>query len=333
MRDIDFIFRTLSAELAQRVACAAESEFDTDGRFVPVTVKGRRYWYFDYRGARGSKVRTYVGPDDNETIRQTVAQFRDLKDGVCTRRKIVRMLTREANLPAPDPVTGRFIQRLAEAGLFKKDCVLIERNAYQCFAAYLGVQLPRVSWERKPPGICLSIRAAADIVTVQDVLKTADRSFAPEPYFSGRQGDVCFVNSEGFWIELAAPTLLGAYLVEEPTKTVILYKSGIEVTVPRPERYALHELMMSARADADFPVREYSRERALAVMQALLDVRHQADLAEAYEAAWDRNDTWRGLIERGIASIDDIDLQARILEGLTRGLKEIGHDPPHVHSG
>lgn len=332
MKQIDFVYRTILAELAQRVTAAPSSAFDVEGRFVPVAVKGRRYWYFDHRGAGGGKVRKYVGPDDDETT-QTVAQFRALKDDARARRKMVRMLTREADLPAPDPLAGKIIRSLAEAGLFRRDCVLIERHAYACFTICLGMQLPQALWERTQTGICLCLHAAADIATVRDVLRSTDRSFAATSFSAARQGDVRFANEDGFWIELAAPTLLGAYLVEEPAKAVMLYNCGIEVTVPRPERYAIHELMMSARADADdgILVREYFRRRALVMMQALLGVGRQADLAEAFEAAWSRNDTWKELIERGMTLIDDMHLRSRILEGLTQGMQDIGHDPAHVH--
>ena len=332
MKPIDFIFQIVLAELAQRIAEAPESEFDTEGRFVPVAVKGRRYWYFDWRGARGGKVRKYVGPDDNETVRRTVAQFREQKDDASARRKIVRTLTREANLPAPDPFVGKIIRSLSEAGLFRGACVLLEQNAYRCFAANLGVELPRVSWGSKQTGISLSIHAASDIVTVRDILRSADQSFTPESATGVRQGDVSLVNNDGFRIALVAPTLLTAYLVEDPAKSVMLYKSGIEVMIPRPERFAIHELMMSARAGEEISIqeRDFSRARALVVMEALLSVRRQADLAEAYEAAWNRNDTWRGLIERGLVLIDDTSVRARILEGLAHGMKDIGCDPAHV---
>ncbi len=331
MKDIDLVFRTVLAELAQRIAMAPSSEFDPEGRFVPVTVKGRRYWYFDSRGARGGKVRKYVGPDD-ETVRRMVTNFRELKNDAGARRKLVSMLRREANLPAPDPLAGKIIRDLAEAGIFRGDCILIERNAYQCFAAYMALQLPPVPWESNQADISLSIHAAADIVTVRDILRYADPSFAPGSPAGARQGDVRLANKDGFRIELVVPTLLGAYLVEDPVRTVMLYKSGVEVTIPRPERYAIHELMMSARAGGDDGVhdQEYRRRRALVIMQALLSVRRQADLAEAYEVAWSRNDTWRGLIKRGITLIDDAHVRTRIVEGLTLGMKAMGYDPAHV---
>jgi len=115
VKQIDFIFRTVLAELAQRIAEAPESEFDTEGRFVPVAVKGRRYWYFDWRGACGGKVRKYVGPDDNETVRQTVVQFRELKRDAGARRKIVipqTIFTRSITCATFHPM---FIQAVAMA--------------------------------------------------------------------------------------------------------------------------------------------------------------------------------------------------------------------------
>ena len=84
-----------------------------------------------------------------------MAQFREQKDDASARRKIVRTLTREANLPAPDPFVGKIIRSLSEAGLFRGACVLLEQNAYRCFAANLGVELPRVSWGSKQTGISL----------------------------------------------------------------------------------------------------------------------------------------------------------------------------------
>ncbi|MBB3149616.1 hypothetical protein FHS21_006070 [Phyllobacterium trifolii] len=332
MKQIDFVFRTLLAELAQRIAHTPESELDTNGRFVPLSVKGRRYWYFDAAGFRGGKVRKYVGPDEDEAVRQTVTRFKELKEDANARRKIVRMLVREANLPAPDPFAGKIIRSIADAGQFRSNCVLLERYAYQCFAAFLGVQLPMVPWDSNEKAIGFSIRTNADIVALRDILRSADRSFAPETFSGIRQGDVRFVNANGFRIELAAPTLLTAYLVEDSAKSVVLYKSGVEVTIPRPERYAVHELIMSARPVEDDNVldREHSRMRALAVIEGMLCARRQADLAEAYEAAWTRNDSWKALIERGITLIDDMQRRTRILEGLTQGMKDIGCDPSHV---
>lgn len=97
----------------------------------------------------------------------------------------------------------------------------------------------------------MTIHAAAEFVTVRDILRSADRIFTSAPSAGAPEGNVRLVNDDGIRIELVPPTLLGAYLIEDPVRTVMLYKSGVEIKVPSPERCAIHELMMSARAQMD----------------------------------------------------------------------------------
>lgn len=120
------------AELAERALDAAfESEFDPDGRFVPVEVKGRRYWYFDSAGGAG-KTRRYVGPAQDAAIARRVAEFRALKDDHRARRKLVSTLVREAGFARPEAGTGEIVVALVRAGLFRMRAVLVGTIAYQC---------------------------------------------------------------------------------------------------------------------------------------------------------------------------------------------------------
>lgn len=65
------------------------------GRFVPVTVKDRRYWYFDQPTGEGKQARRYVGPADDQEITKRVETFKEIKDHAKARRKLVVTLTRE----------------------------------------------------------------------------------------------------------------------------------------------------------------------------------------------------------------------------------------------
>lgn len=48
LKSIDLMYQAMLAELGQRSLDAAWSaDFPSDGRFTPLTVKQRRYWYFD----------------------------------------------------------------------------------------------------------------------------------------------------------------------------------------------------------------------------------------------------------------------------------------------
>lgn len=45
----------------------------------------------------------------------------------------------------------------------------------------------------------------------------------------------------------AEPLRFLDYLIYEPVRTVMLWKSGISVNVPAPERYAVHKLIVASR--------------------------------------------------------------------------------------
>jgi len=61
IKQIDLMFRTMVAELQQRTFDDDWAEdFPPSGRFVPVTVDGRRYWYFDRPDGDGGQKRRYM---------------------------------------------------------------------------------------------------------------------------------------------------------------------------------------------------------------------------------------------------------------------------------
>lgn len=65
MKQIDLVYRTAFAELAQRTFYAQfQADFPLEGRFVAVPVKGRNYWYFDLPTRESKDKRRYVGPQD-----------------------------------------------------------------------------------------------------------------------------------------------------------------------------------------------------------------------------------------------------------------------------
>ena len=120
IKQIDLMFRTMVAELQQRAFDDDWAEdFPPSGRFVPVAVDGRRYWYFDQPDGEGRQRRRYVGPADDPLIAERVETFKGEKSDYKARRKFVSTLTREAGLIAADRFTGDVIQALAKAGIFR----------------------------------------------------------------------------------------------------------------------------------------------------------------------------------------------------------------------
>ncbi|MCG5480942.1 MAG: hypothetical protein KK478_18170, partial [Ensifer alkalisoli] len=90
MKQIDLVYQTMLAELGQRSLDAAwTADFPPEGRFTPVTVKGRTYWYFDIPDGQGGKTRRYVGPADDQDIAQRVETHKREKDDLRARRRMV----------------------------------------------------------------------------------------------------------------------------------------------------------------------------------------------------------------------------------------------------
>ena len=146
MKPIDLMYQTMLAELGQRSLDAAwTADFPAEGRFTPVTVKDRKYWYFDIPDGQGGKARRYVGPAEDPDVAQRVAAHKVEKDDLKARRRIVSSLTREGGMIAPDAMTGDVVEALAAGGLFRLRGVLIGTVAFQTYSGLLGVRLPMAS--------------------------------------------------------------------------------------------------------------------------------------------------------------------------------------------
>ncbi len=355
MPPIDLPFRTLFAELSQRsLDDAFIADFPPEGRFVTVPVKGRAYWYFDLT-EDGKATRRYVGPQADPQITARVNDFKALKSDFKARRKLVSTLVREAGLPALDRMTGDVVKAIAEAGFFRLRGVLVGTVAFQCYSGHLGVRLPSASLQTGDTDFAQfhSISAAVDdaMPPILDVLRSVDPTFREIPHVSDGRASARFTTADRYLVEFltpnrssadhdgkpaAMPALGGAsaeplrfldFLIHEPVRTVLLHGSGVSITVPAPERYAIHKLIVATRRRVEgTEKREKDLRQAALLIEALSLVRRQSDLAEAYEEAWSRGPAWREAITRGLASLDDAP-RAMVHGVLAEGLRTLRLDP------
>src|SRR3546814_9376252 len=108
------------------------------------------------------------------------------------------------------------------------------------------------------------------------------------------------------------------FLIHEPVRTVMLHRSGVPVTVPSPERYAVHKLIVASRRRSDAngaAKREKDVHQAGLLFAALEATRRQDDLAEAFAEAWNRGPSWRLAIEKGLGLMQE---KHRVAELSTR---------------
>src|SRR3546814_203836 len=266
------------AELAQRSLDASfTTDFSTSGNFVRVPVKGRNYWYCEE--TQPSKKRKYVGPASDPEIADRVAAFTAIKDDLRARRKLVSTLTREAGLPPPDRFTGDIVGALGDAGIFRLRGILVGTVAFQTYAGHLGVRLPGASLQTGDADFAqhysVSSSVEDSLPSVLDTLRSVDPTFREVPHRSDPKRTTQFENASRYKVEFLTPNrgsddyvdhaspmpaLGGAsaqplrfldFLIHEPVRTVMLHRSGVPVTVPSPERYAVHK--RSAEHTSELP--------------------------------------------------------------------------------
>lgn len=355
MHEIDLMYQTMLAELAQRSLDGDfVSEYPVEGRFVTQVSREKEYYYFvDPETNR----RSYVGRKDDEEIAQRVERFNALKNDVKSRRRLVSTLTREGGMAAPVRFTGDVVAALADAGLFRLRAVLVGTVAYSTYPGILGVRLPASSMQTGDADFAqfhsISTAVGDSIPPILDVLRKVDPSFREVPHQSGGARSTQFQNNGRYKVEFVTPNtgsddhmdkpadmpaLGGAgaeplrfldYLIHDPVRTVLLHKAGVTVNVPRPERYAVHKLILSTRRGDD-AYGELKREKDLRqstlLMEALVQTRRHYELAEAFTEAWDRGPSWQDGIQDGISYLRD-GLNPDVAEGVVEGIEELALDP------
>ncbi|MBP1859682.1 nucleotidyltransferase family protein [Rhizobium herbae] len=357
MKEIDLAYRTLFAELGQRSLDGTfAADFPLEGRFVTVPVKGKEYWYFDMPTGGGDK-RSYVGPKSDAEITGRVSAFGHVKNDLKSRRKLVSTLVREAGMSAPERFTGDVVEALANAGLFRLRSVLVGTVAFQTYSGLLGVRLPSSAMQTGDADFAQfhSISAAVgdSIPPILDVLQKLDDTFRQVPHINHSQKATQFINAGRYKVEFltpntgsddnqdkpvdmpapggasAEPLRFLDYLIYEPVRTVMLWKSGISVNVPAPERYATHKLIVASRRrndDNGILKRDKDVRQAALLFEALGQTRRHSDLAVAFSEAWNRGQAWQDGIRKGVSFLA-AKHRTDLMSVLREGMQEIGENP------
>jgi hypothetical protein len=356
MKAVDLVYRTMYAELVQRSLDASfETDFSTAGNFVRVPVKGRDYWYFEE--TQPKKTRKYVGPSDDPEIAKRVEAFQEIKEDLRSRRKLVSTLTREAGLMAPDRFTGDVVEAMGTAGIFRLRGVLVGTVAFQTYAGHLGVRLPGASLQTGDADFAqhysISSSVEDSLPPILEILSSVDPTFREIPHRSDPLRVTQFQNASRYRVEFLTPNrgsddytehaspmpaLGGAsaqplrfldFLIHKPIRTVMLHRSGVPVTVPSPERYAVHKLIVASRRQSDangIAKREKDVHQASLLVEALDATRRQDDLAEVFAEAWGRGQHWREAIQKGLGLMHP-KKREKVEQTIRKALSEIGEEP------
>jgi hypothetical protein len=287
----------------------------------------RTYWYDSYR--TGSELhQTYIG-EDSEEMRARLKRLETLKAGETHRRanrtRLIRILRAEGYLSI-DGGTGSLLAALAGAGAFRLGGTIVGTHAFRLYEGELGIRygfdetaqtndLDIASFER------LSL-ALEDTVSEKLQKVLGDFAFDPVPALDpGKTWRWRQTRSETL-VEFLTPSFeedeglrplaaLGVhaqalhhlnYLIAGPIKAAVPYRSGVLVQLPRPERFAVHKLIVADRRKdgPDSLKARKDRLQAEFLIEALAEDRPD-DLREAWEDAVSRGPRWRERLEASLA--------------------------------
>ena len=286
---------------------------------------GRTYLYERFRIGTEMKSR-YLGEDRPE-LRDRLDRARVLQgDAEARRQRMTRLARtlRAEGFVTTDRETGPLLLAFSRAGLFRLGGTLVGTSAYGLYQGDLGVRMDAeelaqtgdidfASFQRL--SVVLEDRVEEELAEILRLLK-----FDPVPGVADRQvwrwrqsrseALVEFL-TPAFGAELVKPLpALGVsaqalnylnFLIAEPIQAVALYRSGVLVQVPRPERFAIHKLIVAdrRRGGPDQLKARKDRDQA-AFLVAVLSEDRPDELAEAYADARSRGPRWRARIDASL---------------------------------
>lgn len=304
-------------------------------RGTPTRVErnGRFYWYDTYRVGSDVK-KSYIG-EDSEALRQRLDRVPALREEIAAARsnrtRLIRILRAEGFLGV-DAGTGSLLAAMAKAGVFRLGGTLVGTIAFRLYEGELGVRygldqaaqtndIDIASFER------LSL-ALGEVVEETLPRLLAGFLFEPAPALDERRAWRWKQSRSETLVEFLTPAFtereeprplpaLGVhaqslhylnYLIAEPIKAAVTYRSGVLVQIPRPERFAIHKLIVSDRRQGGpDSLKAVKDRRQAAVLIDILARDRPDELREAYADALARGPRWRERLTAAIARIDGLE--------------------------
>ena len=283
----------------------------------------KAYWYVARRV--GSDMRFFYIGEDNDQTRARIDRIEALhataKERQTERSRLVRLLRAEGMTPT-DRATGSILSAMADAGAFRLGGTIVGTNAFRLYEGELGVRLPLGGMANtgdidiaqfEKLSLALEDQVDPGLAETFSALK-----FAPLPGLDPNRIWRWAQGGSGQLVEFLTPAFgeetirdlpaLGVnaqslnylnFLIAEPIHAAAIYRSGVLVQIPRPERYAIHKLIIADRRRHGEGKLKSSkdREQAAFLIEAMAEDRPD-DLRLAYATAIQSRVRWQEHIER-----------------------------------
>jgi len=280
---------------------------------------GKTYWYDTYRIGSDVKKR-YIGEDSRE-LRDRLQHHKALKAQQEERRRnrtrLVRILRAEGFLGL-DAATGSLLSAMGKSGVFRLGGTIVGTQALRLYEGELGVRFD-MDMTAHTDDIDIASFSRLSLVledtaspSLQDVF--GDFDFVSQPSLTVGRTWRWKQTRRDTLVEFLTPSFgddesvrelpaLGVdaqglhhlnYLIADPIKAAITYRSGVLVQIPQPERYAIHKLIVAdRRRPGDGVLKAEKDRRQAAFLVEVLAQDRPDELRDAYDDACSRGPKWR----------------------------------------
>lgn len=308
----------LSAEHFRSVA-------DLAGSFANKTIKGHRYWYYQFTEPSGKPRQLFVGPD-NEAVNRLIERSRQ----PAVSESLIPLANSAIALGCAPILFRHFkvIRRLAEYGFFQAGGVLVGTHAFLALGNMLGVRWGESSRTQDSDfahaGKSLALVLPSNIeVRTHGAIESLGMGFLPVSGLSGKAGATYLIPREPeFRLDFLTPLHRGGTVpYEHPQLQVTLQplkfmefslvqvqqavqfcpEGAVVANVPHPARYALHKLLVTGERTGAFAAKTAKDIQQAAALLALLRERRPWELEEIWADLISRGKGWRERAQQGLA--------------------------------
>lgn len=327
MNVISVTLQTTYASLLQ--AHLNRPSFQFEGAPFLRALNKKKYWYANHRVAPGAPLKQrYLGPDSDE-MRNRIAEMQALGQSQADFRYHASGLIaqlRAGGIAGPDRKTGPILRALTKGGVFQLGGVLVGTHAFRHYDLALGVHLSECTdWITQTDdtdiasfeNFSVAIKDTADPDLADALMKLG---FDPAPSQTPKTPTSWTLADASYAIDFLTPSFrddekpvkLAAlnmwaqglhylnFLIADPIDAVSPYMEGLLIRIPRPERYAIHKLIISQRKRMASNARaKKNLEQARAIIWAMAEDQPY-ELAQAIKDADSRGDKWRGALDKAL---------------------------------
>jgi hypothetical protein len=313
----------LSAEHLRSVA-------DLPGSFASKTVKGYKYWYFQYTEPSGKLRQVFVGPEG-----PALQKLMSRKDESSAREPLAPLSRSAMALGCASvlPRHFRVIRRLADYGFFQAGGVLVGTHAFLAFGNMLGVRWGSADRTQdidfahagKSASIALVLPSDVEVQT-GDAIQSLGMGFLPVAGLSSKVG-AGYLNPKEpeFRLDFLTtrhrgheepfehsqlhvtmqPLKFMEFSLENVQQSVLFCAEGaVLVNVPHPARYALHKLLVFGERTGTFSIKSGKDLTQAADILACLEPHRADEVEEAWRDLLGRGPGWTTRARQGLKALD-----------------------------